>query len=77
MYSSIPDNLIAIEGYKLIGANHPDNIKRRGVCIYYKESLPFQIINQHYLKEALLLETSYHNKVIVFVIYCFPSQRTD
>ena len=69
MYSSIPNNLIVIEGYKLIGANHPDNIKRRGVCIYYKESLPFQIINQHYLKEAQLLEMSYHNKkVIVFVI---------
>ena len=78
MYSSIPDNLIVIEAYKLIGADHPDNIKRRGVCIYYKESLPFQIINQHYLKEALLLEMSYHSKkVIVFVIYCFPSQRTD
>ena len=60
--SSIPDNLIDIEGYKLIRADHPDNIKRGGVCIYYKESLPVQIINQHYLKEALLLDMSYNNK---------------
>ena len=35
--SSIPDNVIDIEGYKLIRADHPDNIKICGVCIYYKE----------------------------------------
>ena len=76
--SSIPDNLIDIEGYKLILADHPDNIKRGEVCIYYKESLPVQIINQNYLKEALLLEMSYNNKkVIVSVIYFSPSQSTD
>ena len=76
--SSIPDNVLDIEGYKLIRADHPDNIKRGGVCIYYKESLPVQIINQHYLKEALLLEMSCNNKkVIVSVIYRFPSQSTD
>ena len=76
--SSIPDNLIDTEGYKLLRADHPDNIKRGGVCIYYKELLPVQIINQHYLKAALLLEMSYYNKkVIVSVIYCSPSQSTD
>ena len=32
--SSITDNLTDIEGYKLIWANLPDNIKRGGVCIY-------------------------------------------
>ena len=75
--SSIPDKLIDIEGYKLILADHPDNTKRGGNCIYYKKSFPVQIINQHYLKEALLLEMSYDNKkVIVSVIYRFPSQST-
>ena len=38
--SSIPDNLIEIESYNLVRADHPDNIKGGGVCIYYKESLP-------------------------------------
>ena len=76
--SSIPDNLIDIEGYKLIRADHPDNIKKEGVCIYYKESLPVQVINQHYLKKVVLLEMSYNNKrVIVSVIYRSPSQSTD
>ena len=70
--------MIDIEGYKLIRADHLDNIKRGVVCIYYKESLPVQIINQHYLKVALLLEMSYNNKkVIVSVIYRSPSQSID
>ena len=47
--STTPDNLIDIEGYSLVRADHPDNIKRGGVCIYYKESLPVRIINVSYL----------------------------
>ena len=68
-------NLIDIEGYKLILADHLGNIKKGGVFIYSKESLPLQIINQHYSKEALLLEMSYNNKnVIVSVIHRSPSK---
>ena len=48
--SSTPDNLIEIEGYKLIRADHPDNIKRGGICIYYKESLPVRVISTPYFK---------------------------
>ena len=33
------DDLI-IKGYKLIRYDHPDDIKRRGVCAYIRESLP-------------------------------------
>ena len=70
--------MIDIEGYKLICADHPDNIKRDGVCIYYKESLPVQITDEHFLKEALLLEMSYNNKkVIASVIYRSPTQSND
>ena len=76
--SSIPRNLIDIEGCKLVRADRPDIIKRGGVCIYYKESLSFQILKQHYLKEALLLEMSYNNKnVTVSVIHLSRSQSPD
>ena len=76
--SSTPNNLIDIEGYNLVRADHPDYTKRGGVCIYYKESLPVKIINLPYFKEALLLEMSYNkNKVIVSVIYLSPSQTND
>ena len=72
--SSIPDNLIDIEGYKLICSDHPDNTNKSGVCICYKESLPVQIINRN----RMLLEMSYNNKkVIVSVIYRSPSQSFD
>ena len=61
-----------------IRADHPDNIKRGRICIYYKESLPTQIIDQHYLKGALLLEMSCNNKkVIVSAIYRSPIQSTN
>ena len=73
--SSIPANLIEIEGYNLVRADHPDNIKRGGVCIYYKESLPVRIKILPYFKEALLLEMIHNNKkVLVSVIYRSPSQ---
>ena len=75
---SIPDNLIDIEGYKLIHANDPDNIKIGAVCIYYKESLPVRVISLPYFKEVLLLEMSNNNKkVMVSVIYHSPNQTKD
>ena len=76
--STTPDELIEIKGYKPVRADHPDNIKRGGVCIYYKESLPVRDINLSYFKEALLLEMDYNNKkVIVSVIYHSPSQNNN
>ena len=75
---STPNNLIDIEGYKLVRAEHPDDTKKGRVCIYCKESLPVKIINLPYFKEALFLEMSYNkNKVIVSVIYRSPSQTND
>ena len=74
--SSTPDSLLEIDGYDLIRADHPDNIKRGGVCIYYKESLPVRVLSLPYLKEALLLEMIDNNKkIIVSVIYRSPSQN--
>ena len=76
--SSIPDNLVDIQGYNLVRADHRDNTKRGGVCIYYKESLPVRVINLPYFKEALLLEMRFNRKkVIVSVIYRSPSQNSN
>ena len=63
--SSILDNLIDTKGYKLVRNDHPDSIKIGEICIYYKESLPVQIISQNFLKEALLIEMSYDNKKVI------------
>ena len=38
--SATPANLLEIDVYNLVLADHPNNIKRGEVYIYYKESLP-------------------------------------
>ena len=76
--STTLDSLLEIDVYNLVRVVHPNNIKRGGVCVYYKESLPVQIISLPYPKEALLLEMFYNNeKVIVSVIYHSPSQNNS
>ena len=39
-YSS-DDQRLSLQGYAMIRSDHPSNTKRGGVCIYYKEHLPF------------------------------------
>ena len=74
--STTPNSLLEIDGYNLIRADHPNNTKRGGVCIYYKESLPVRVISLPYLKEALVLElTDTNKKIFVSVIYRSPSQN--
>ena len=35
------DDRLKIEGYNLIRSDHPSGSKKRDVCIYYKEHVPF------------------------------------
>ena len=62
--SAIPSDHVSLEleGCKLVRADHPNNVKRGGVCIYYKESLPVMVINSPYLQEALFLDLNDQNK---------------
>ena len=76
--SSVSDSLLKLDRYNLVRADHTNDIKRGGVCIYYKESLPAGVIYLSYFEEALLLEMTYHNKnLIVSVIYRSPSQSIN
>ena len=61
---------------KLVRKDHPDNVKRGGVCIYYDESLPVRVLNLPYLQEALLLELN-DEIIIISSLYCFPSQNSE
>ena len=63
--SSIPSDHVSLEleGYKLVRADHPNNVKRGGVCIYYKESIPVRVINLLY-QYCLLLLPSLPNLLI-------------
>ena len=50
------DKVLQIPGYNLVKEDHPSNSKRGGVCVYYKSSLPFRVINVKYLQESILFE---------------------
>ena len=63
--ASVPDSLLEIDRCNLVRAHHPNDTKRGGVCIYYKESLPVRTINLSCFEEALLLEITYDNKKII------------
>ena len=59
----------------LTRADHPDNVKRGGVCLYYKENLSPRIISTSYFDQCLLCEVTCQNeKGYIAVIYCSPSQ---
>ena len=61
---------INIKGYKLARADHSNNIKRGGVCAYFRESLPVREITNHHLSECLVLEVSLKNKKGYLVSLC-------
>ena len=63
---SSDNNNVNISGYNLIRADHPSNSKRGGVCIYYKESLALQTLNNIGLPEFVFL---LHRKSRAIEIY--------
>ena len=48
---SIPSDRVSLdlEDYKMFRADHPNNVNRDGVCIYYNKSLPVRLIILSYL----------------------------
>ena len=69
---------LSIEGYNIIRADHPANIKRGGVCVYYRETLPLKVLNICHLTECLVLEIVCENKkCILACLYRSSSQSSD
>ena len=73
--SSITSDHVALNlaGYNLVREDHPNNVKRGGVCIDYKESLPVTVIKLSHLQEAFFLELNV--KIIISSLYGSPSQN--
>ena len=73
---SSDNNNLNISGYNLIRADHRSNSKRDSVCIYYKESLAVQLLNNIGLPECLVCKVCLGNKAgYVVVTYRSPSQK--
>ena len=70
---------IQINGYSLLRADRPNNIKRGGVCIYFKESLPLIRRNDlTNIKDFLVTEINLNNEKCFFTcLYRSPVQSHD
>ena len=56
--------------------DHPSDVKRGGVCIYYKTVLSLQVSSKIFLQECIYSEVSIRNKKF-FHFYRTPSQSQD
>ena len=75
--SSDDDNL-KIPGYDTVRDDHPSNTKRGGVCVYYKNTLPFKLINIKYLQECISLKIRIEGKCCKLIcLYRSPSQTNN
>ena len=76
---SSDDHRLIIQGYTMARSDHPSNTKRGGVCIFYKEHLPFVIRTDiAHLEECLIGEIKIKNsKCFVTCLYRSPSQTAD
>ena len=75
--STVDENL-EIAGYTLIRVDHPSSTKRGGVCIYYKHSLAFKLLDICYLEECINFEISFGGKLCNFIsLYRSASQPID
>ena len=69
------DPNLEVQRYDLIRAGHLSNVSRGGICIYYKNHLPFKLISIDFLHECLTIELNIKNKLCVLVaLYLSLSQ---
>ena len=75
---SCDDKNLQLPGFDLIRVDYPSNVKRGGVCIYYRNLLPLKLTNIHYLNECITFEIKYGDKICNFVsLYRSPNQPED
>ena len=68
------DERLSLEGYDMIRVDHPNNVKRGGVCVYIKNSLATRICNISNLNECVVVELNINNKKgYVIALYRSPS----
>ena len=76
--STVDPNNLLINGYKLVRADHPDDVKRGGVCLYYRENLTLQLVDTPYIEQCILCEINIQNTTgYVALIFRSPSQSSN
>ena len=59
---SLGDHNLSIQGYSLIRADHPDDVKRGGVCLYFKENLTLKVIDNSFIAQCIVCEITLQNQ---------------
>ena len=62
--TSIDCNDLSMKGYNLHRVDDPKNVKKGGVCVYYKETLAVQIL-QTKLNQCIVSEVTFKNKKVM------------
>ena len=75
--SSPDDDNLEISGYNIIIKDHPSNTKRREVCIYYKNTLSFKLIDIKYLQKCITFEIRTGRKCREFICLCRSQSQTN
>ena len=76
---SSEDPRLAIEGYKHFGCNHPSNLRRDAVCLYFKDHLLLALMpDLTTLDECLVCEIQNDSKrFFLTALYRSPSQSIE
>ena len=76
--TSPDDDNLERSGYTVIRIDHPSNTKRRRICIYYKNTLPFKLVIIKYLQELITFEIRIGRKCCKFIyLYRSRGQTND
>ena len=72
------DDSLVLNEFKLVRSENPSDLKRGGVCIYFKESLSIKLLNITNLHECLVCELFLNGRRSYIVsLYRSPSQSSD
>ena len=76
--SSVDSVKISVPGYDIVRADHPNNQKWSGVCLYFKENMIVRRLDVSYIAQCLLCEITTENKKgYIVALYRSPSQITN
>ena len=69
---------MAIPGYIMYLIDHPSDVKRGRVCIYYKTMMPLKVLPTNFLQECINFKVTIENKIYQCIhLYRSPSQSQD
>ena len=76
--TDINDENLKIPESIVYSVDHPSDVERGGVCIYYKTMLPLKVLSTSFLQEFINFQVSFGNKICLFInLYRTPDEFHD